>query len=180
MLPLTLLSTLILGAGVLVYAMHVRGELARLGANTRASWVALDDALMRRRDWLREELLRWRDSGALDAADIAHLERALARQDEIRHAGDLLRLGSTERRIRAVTARASLTSADLATLEHEILALTDAYDALASLYNIRLRRFPGSVFAVLERLEPLPVIEFVEPFGREPTAVAAADPVTRE
>jgi hypothetical protein len=176
MLPLTLLSTLLLGAGLLVYAMHVRGELSRLAVNTRAAWSALDDALARRRDRLREELVRWRNDETFPATDIARLERALATQDEIRHAGDLLRLGSTERQIRAVTGRPGLAPADIAMLERDILALTDAYDGLASLYNIRLRRLPGNLFAMLERLEPLPLIEFIEPFGRETTSVAAAGP----
>lgn len=176
MLPLILSLTLVLGAGGLVYAMRARRELLQLAARADSAWLAVDHALARRHEVV---------TAAIADVDLAHtgqdagrLERALTSQARVRESRDLLRLGSYERRIRALVDRlrsggtVTVSREEIASLELEILALTDAYDSCASIYNIRVQRWPTRLVARLDGLEPLPLIEFVEPFGA-PRDVAA-------
>jgi hypothetical protein len=174
MVPLMLSLTLLLGAGALVYAMRARRDLLELAARADTAWLALDDLLTERRDRLTTAIESLRAPGREPPGEIERLERSLASQQEIRATRELLRLGSYERQIRTLTARirdqAPQALAGVEAVEQAILERTDAYDAAASLYNIRIQRLPVSLIARLEGLRPWPLIEFVEPFPQQAPA----------
>ena len=171
MVPLILSLTLALGAGALVYAMRARRELLGLAARAESAWSALDDLLTERSDRLAATIEALRAPGSDPPEELERLHRSLAAQRQIRASRELLRLGSYERQIRTLTARIRSREPHVLdgidAIEREILERTDAYDACASLYNIRLLRLPASLVARLEGLKPWPLIEFVEPFPQE-------------
>jgi hypothetical protein len=146
--------------------MHARVELGRLLGRADAAWRELDDLLGRRNDALAAASGPAGEPTPLSRQEADKLARSVEALDRIRCERDLLSLGAVERQIRLVASRCkeSAASAALTAAEQAIVDGTETYDGIASVYNIRLRRFPERVIARLEHLRPLPLIEFVEPF----------------